>query len=167
MGKFFKTPWSHSFDSNNNYNNICQVCLKEMFDQDSRVYKDKKTALLLFCHRMDIPFYHEAADKELVKDDFILGNYVKYIVNVTQYKHKTFIDSLLDGELVKADEEVRDQKEIKWKASDIKNKNYVIHIIGYDCFEDINFTDSDRRYLFNTLTDYLSDDVIEEPHKLQ
>lgn len=53
-----------------------------------------------------------------------------------------------------------------WSAADRKNKNYVIHSLGYDPFDDKSYTDEDRRYLYNTMSGYMSDDVLEDPHKI-
>ena len=33
--------------------------------------------------------------------------------------------------------------------------------------EDANYTDEERKFLFNTMADYLTDEVLEDPHKLQ
>jgi hypothetical protein len=95
-----------------------------------------------------------------------MGLYLRQI-NGKQYQFKCFQQTILDGELNKTDQNIREEKEVKWNISDLKNKNYVIQTLGYDCFEDESYNDEDRKFLFNTLAGYLIDDVIEDPHKCQ
>jgi hypothetical protein len=82
---------------------------------------------------------------------------------------------VVEGGYIKAPEKEKSQSNdnmperepTRWRGADLKNRNYVISTIGYDCFLDDSYTDANRKFLFNTLADYLTDDVIEDPHKLQ
>lgn len=57
--------------------------------------------------------------------------------------------------------------ESNWTAGDHRNKNYIVQTLGYDCFDDQAYSMEDRRFLFNTMSGYLSDEVLEDPHKVQ
>jgi hypothetical protein len=134
-------------------------------------YKDEKIALIILCHYLDVYFSDELYDKIKDNANFSYGNYSK-LLNGTQYKAKNFTTYLVNK--IRDNTEQEDdynanlsEEESKWKASDRKNKLYVLQTVGYDCFDDENYTDSNRKFLFNTLADYLTDDVVEDPHKLQ
>ncbi|MDD2495262.1 MAG: hypothetical protein PHE29_08725 [Tissierellia bacterium] len=169
-GHFFMSKTSPLFVGNELYSNICCDCANELFNEMKLNYKDSKVALMIVCIYLDIYFSEELYNSIKDNANFSLGNYLK-LLNGNQYKAKnsiTFIVNLIQEQhLLKDESELREEKEVKWKQSDIKNKNYVIQTIGYDCFEDESYTDFQRRFLFNTLADSLTDDVIEDPHKLQ
>ncbi len=165
---FFMSKTSPLFISNDLYTHICADCTNDLFFEMQTRYKDTKMALMIICHYLDL--YFSESLYEQIKDNanFSFGNYCK-LLNGVQYKAKTFNNSLMEiiQNGIKANEEIRDDLESKWSKSDIKNKNYVISSIGYDCFEDENYTNNNRKFLFNTLADYLTDDVLEDQHKLQ
>lgn len=156
------------FTSNELYTHVCADCVNDlMFEMQTR-YKDTKLALMIVCHFLDVYFSEELYESIKDNANFSFGNYAK-LLNGTQYKAKSFTTALMEliknglkGSLV-----IQEEKETKWLSSDIKNKNYVLQSIGYDCFEDESYSDSNRKFLFNTLADYLTDDVLEDSHKLQ
>lgn len=167
-GYFFMSKTSPLFTSNELYTHICSDCVNElMFEMQTR-YKDTKIALMITCHFLDVYFSEELYESIKDNANFSFGNYLK-LLNGTQYKAKSFTTSLMniirDG--LKGAQTIQQEKETKWSSSDLKNKNYVLQTVGYDCFEDESYTDSNRKFLFNTLADYLTDDVVEDPHKLQ
>jgi hypothetical protein len=91
---------------------------------------------------------------------------VRLVINNKQYQGKTFLTTLVEGELDKSHKTLQDEREIKWSNEDKKNKNRELRILKYDPFEDA--TDEQRRFLFNLCSDYLQDEaIIEDPHKLQ
>lgn len=157
------------FVSNDLYTCICSDCANELYEEAKVKYKDEKMALIIVCHYLDVFFDNELYEKRKDDANFSLGNYLKH-ANLGQYKAKNFttflVNTLKDGNVLKGSLEVQIESEIKWSASDLKNKTYVLQTVGYDCFEDENYRDADRKFLFNTLSDYLTDDVIEDPHKL-
>lgn len=170
-GYFFMSKTSPLFVSNDLYANICSDCSNEIYEDMKLKYKDEKMALIIICHYLDIYFSEELYESRKDDANFSLGNYLKNI-NLGQYKAKNFTTFLVNA--IKEDEGLKGSQEIqlaneetKWNASDKKNKAYVLQTVGYDCFEDENYTDANRKFLFNTLADYLTDDVIEDPHKMQ
>jgi len=156
------------FTSNELYTHICADCVNDlMFEMQTR-YKDTKLALMIICHFLDIYFSEELYESIKDNANFSFGNYAK-LLNGTQYKAKSFTTALMEiiNNGLKGSLAIQEEKETKWLSSDIKNKNYVLQSIGYDCFEDESYSDSNRKFLFNTLADYLTDDVLEDSHKLQ
>jgi hypothetical protein len=77
-------------------------------------------------------------------------------------------EALATNKLIKGSQEIQTDKEEKWSKEDLKNKTRVSHILHYDPFEDENYTNEDRKFMFNLCSDYLVDETtIEDPHKLQ
>lgn len=167
-GYFVMSKTSPLFTSNELYSTICFDCATELFDEYKYKYKDEKIALIVICHLLDLCFSEELYEKIKDNANFSLGNYLK-LLNGTQYKSKNFttylINLLKDGQ--KSIETLRENEEAKWNSSDLKNKTYVLQSVGYDCFTDEGYTDANRKFLFNTMADYLTDDVLEDPHKMQ
>ena len=156
------------FTSNELYTHICADCVNNlMFEMQTR-YKDTKLALMIVCHYLDVYFSEELYENIKDNANFSFGNYAK-LLNGTQYKAKSFTTALMEliNNGLKGSLAIQEEKETKWLSSDIKNKNYVLQSIGYDCFEDESYSNSNRKFLFNTLADYLTDDVLEDSHKLQ
>lgn len=156
------------FTANESYSTICFNCASELFEDYKHKYKDEKVALIIVCHLLDLCFTDELYEKVKDNSNFSFGNYVK-ILNGKQYKSKNFttylINVLKEGQ--KTSETLRENEEAKWNVSDLKNKTYVLQSVGYDCFSDDGYTDANRKFLFNTMADYLTDDVLEDPHKMQ
>jgi hypothetical protein len=85
-------------------------------------------------------------------------------MNNRQWQYKTFSNTLVDGELDKSDKNVQEQREVKWSVADRKNRDTIIQIIGYDPFED--YTDENRKFLFNNLIRYFDDDIESDAYKI-
>ena len=57
---------------------------------------------------------------------------------------------------------------IKWSKKDKQNMNYVLSTVGYDPFEDLELSESDRKYCFNLLSGYFdTPGILEDGHKKQ
>jgi hypothetical protein len=165
---FFMSKTSPLFVANNLYAHICADCTNDLFAELQARYKDTKKALMIVCHYLDLYFSETLFEQIKDNANFSFGNYCK-LLNGVQYKAKTFNNTLMEiiQNGVKTNEDIRDEIEEKWSKSDLKNKSYVISAVGYDCFEDENYNNNNRKFLFNTLADYLTDDVLEDQHKLQ
>ncbi len=165
---FFMSKTSPLFTSNDFYTHICADCANDLFFEMQTRYKDTKRALMIICHYLDLYFCESLYEQIKDNANFSFGNYCK-MLNGKQYKAKTFNNSLTEiiQNGIRTNDEIRDEIEAKWTKSDLKNKNYVISAIGYDCFEDENYSNNNRKFLFNTMADYLTDDVLEDQHKLQ
>lgn len=166
-GVFYRNESSPLFKQNSGYATICKECIANLFEKISNTYGSDKIACIMICHYLDFPFYNYIFDAINGKNlTFSLGLYIRRMNNA-QVKGKTFLNSIASGELLKSDDVIKEEREDKWTVSDLKNKTFVIKSIGYDCFDDDSYTDEDRRFLFNTLSAYLVDDVLDDPHRAQ
>lgn len=166
---FFMNKSSNMFGANIGYTNLCVECTNELFKEYESRFKDTKLALMLICHDLDIYFSDALYDKMRLEANFTIGTYFRCI-NGKQYDRKCFNNYLLeivDNKGLRPETEIREDREDKWKVSDKRNKSHVLSSVGYDCFEDNNYSDEERKFLFNTMADYLTDEVLEDPHKLQ
>lgn len=166
--KFFVSNTSPLFVSNEMYTHICCDCANELFDEFKSRYGDYRSALIIMCHYLDIYFSETLYEQIKGNPNLTLGVYLRSL-NGRQYKSKSFNNYIFEimENGAKTHSEIREQVETKWSSSDIKNKQYVLSALGYDCFEDENYTENDRKFLFNTMADYLTDDVLEDQHKIQ
>jgi len=167
-GNFFKSTFSQLWNYNNKYFPVCKVCIEKMFKEYTDRYQSEETALKIICHYIDMPFYASLYQSIIEKNaTFSIGLYCRNM-NQRQFQYKTFLNSIVDGELTKTEKEIKEEREAKWSKKDIQNMNYVISTVGYDPFDDVGMTDMDRRYCFNILAGYCdTDGVQEDGHKLQ
>lgn len=158
-GNFYKTP-SIMYSGNGGYYPVCLPCLKDRFKDLSNRYGERM-AMTIMCHYLDIPFYYSMYDALIKKNDgFTIGSYVRQMNN-KQYQNKSFVNTILDKKELGIDESKFEEiKEEKWKASEHRNKNNVIEIIGYDPFE--GYSENQRRFLFSDIIGYLQEDGIED-----
>lgn len=158
------------YDGNEHYAHLCAGCVSNELEEFKIRYKDERLALILTCASIGVYFSEELYSSIRDNGEITFGNFKKAL-NGVQYRSKnfnTFLVELLEGNAqLKGNNELREDRETRWKAADKKNKRYVLETVGYDCFDDDSYTDENRKFLFNTLSDYLTDDVIEDPHKLQ
>lgn len=161
---FFKVSYTHIYDANDKYSNICVKCLNEMFN-DYKARWGEKTAMVIICHYLDIPFYYSLYDSIIQNNDgFTIGMYTR-VINGRQYAGKTFVNTLMDKRELEISQKDYDQeKEIKWTASEIRTKNLVIDTVGYDPFED--YSENDRRFLFNEIIKYFDEDITDDTYKI-
>lgn len=61
-----------------------------------------------------------------------------------------------------------DNKSVRWSKKDKQNMNYVISTVGYDPFEDLELSESDKKYCFNIMAGYCdTDGIVEDGNKMQ
>lgn len=174
-GFFYKVNKSNSHSGNAFYSHICKDCTQNLFDSLSSIYQNGRTALFLVCALTDTPFYEDAYRAVIRnnKENFVMSEYVK-MLNGTQYtmSMSDYLSRVISIGGVpktkttksKADEH-SDQTE-EWNKTDCQNRDYVIEIVGYDCFPPETYKEEDRRYLYNTMVEYIGDDA-EDNHKIQ
>lgn len=167
-GNFLKSTFSQLWNYNNKYFPVCKSCLEKLFKEYIDRYQSEETALKIICHYMDIPFYSSLYQSIIEKNTtFAIGLYCRNL-NQRQFQYKTFLNSIIDGELLRTQDEVKEEKESKWSKKDKQNMNYSISTIGYDPFDDLGMTDMDRKYCFNILAVYCDvEGVKDDGHKLQ
>ena len=168
-GKFFviKAPW---VEGNDGYSTICMDCAREAFEMYRARFRDERLALLLTCS-LTGHYFAEQLYIHLTNNDkeFALGVYFR-LLNTPGYNKKSFGDNLvewgLNGRVFVSKEEAQVCAESRWRESDKRNRTYVLSTVGYDCFDDESYTSEDKRFLYNTLASYLSDEAVaEDGHK--
>ena len=166
--KFFLAKWSKIWYTTNKRAPICKECIDELFSEYTKRYESERIALIMCCHYLDIPYYRVLYDSIVENNNFFnVGLYCRQI-NLGQYQYKSFINTLVDGELQKTDEEAKEEREAKWSKSDKQNMNFAISTCGYDPFDNCGMTDNDRKYCFNILSGYLdTEGVTQDGHKIQ
>ena len=168
-GNFFKNAKSDLFLQNDNRIPICSHCLEEIQKDLEKQFRDKRLVYMALCAFCDFYYTDKAFYDIADKADCSFGKYCRIISGQQQYKNKTFRDTI--AELNDTIAELTTPADMpiarKMNDQDKKNLTYVISSIGYDCFDDDSWNDDDRRFAYNTLADYLTDDVLEDSHKIQ
>ena len=165
-GNFYKSANSLYFISNNGIIDVCVDCLKELFSQLSKKYDSDRMALIAICALTDW-YYDESAYNTAIKnrEEFSIGVYAR-LMNTVKYKGKTFITSVAEKKLGETTIQMVEQThDVGWNDIDKKNRDTVIEIYGYDPFPDNDFSDKSRKYLFNTIIDFLDEETQEDAFK--
>lgn len=165
---FFTSKYSNVWVANDHKVMICKDCVQRLFDEFSRRYESEFIALKMICHYLDVPVCRSLYDSIVENNNFFgIGLYLRQL-QLRQSQKKSFINSLVDGELGKTEEEAKTERETKWSKADKQNMHYCISVCGYDPFENCGMTDLDRKYCFNILAGYCdSQGVSEDGHKIQ
>ena len=165
---FFKNGKSDIYIQNDSRIPICSNCLTELQENLEKKIRDKRIVYMIMCAYCDF-YYCDKAYYDTINNNGDFGKYARIIGGQQQYNNKTFKDSIIEFNdrmielLTPADMPVAR----KMNEQDKKNMTYVISSIGYDCFNDDSWTEDDKRFAFNTLADYLTDETLEDPHKIQ
>lgn len=165
--KFFKSLWTRLWAYSNKRVLFCKDCISKLMTEYVDRYGER-TALIICCAILDIPFYNVTYESIIENNNiFNIGLYIR-ILNGRQFQYKSFLNTIVENELAKLPEEVREEREAKWSSKDKRNMNFALSVVGYDPFVDCGMTDEDRRYSFNILAGYLdSEGVQEDGHKIQ
>lgn len=168
-GVFPYLPKSPMYEGNQGYGHICSECVDKMEKELSAQFNDQQAAFIVLCHYLDVFWNPEVYDQMRFQKDFCFRAYYSNM-NKGTWK-RSFRDNLeaglLTGAFTKSEAELQEAQEQKWSAEDLRNKQYVITTVGYDPFRDPNLTQLDQRYLYNTCADYLDDDTVSDPHRIQ
>ena len=169
-GNFFKSSKrSDIYIQNESRVPICSNCLQDLQIELEKRFRDKRMVYMTLCAYCDIYYCDKAYYDVVEKNNGDFGKYCRIINGQQQYIGKTFKDTL--AELNDRITELSTPADLpiarKMNDQDKKNLSFVISSIGYDCFDDESWSDDDRRFAFNTLAEYLTDDVLEDPHKVQ
>jgi len=169
-GRFYMVSRNDAFNGNEGYTNICYTCANQYFNDYKQRFGDEKLALMLVCTQVGHYFSEPLYDK-MIEDgeEFTLGNYFRAL-NGAQYKGKSFITYMMelyrDNKTFQPTEEKREEQEEAWRVADQKNKRLCLNAYGGDPFDDDCYSTADRRFLFTQLASYLTDEVMEDKHRL-
>ena len=165
---FHKSSASVMWSGNNKYTPFCKRCIEVIYEDTALKYGSKRTATMIICHYLDVPFYADVA-QNLIENNIVytFGMYSKMVQFSKNYMGKTFVNTLLDKvELIKSEDNIRETREAKWTTRDKNNRKYVESIVGYDCFDTVATSDEDRRFCFNLMARYCDDDSVKyDSHK--
>ncbi len=171
--KFYKSKSSLIFTPfNESYTTLCTDCIDILYEELRIRYHDDKLGFICILHYLDIYYDPKVYDELIRGQTFSFSEYMRRMGFVA-YKGKSFNNSLidiisdLDHNSLFGNQPDEEESDIAWADNEITNKNYVIQNFGYDPFSDSSYTDEDRKFLFNTLSNYLDDAIIEDPHKMQ
>lgn len=169
-GVFPYVPKSSLYSYSKGYAHICYDCVDKMVEELIEEYQDKQSAYIVMCHYLDI-FFDEEKYAELLKASpdmtFSLYSGRMNMGNVDRSFATNLESIILSGKFSKTEEEVEAAIEQKWRPEDQRNRNYVLMNAGYDPFKDPSYTQSDLKFLYNTAANYLNDDVVSDPHRIQ
>lgn len=146
---------------------FCKSCIEKLYKEDAERY-GTETAIMITLARLDLPYIKSLYIALVEKYGACnLGTYIRSL-NGIQYKDKTWSNSITDGELGRNENDIREQREGKWKRSDKNNMYSVISMVGYDPFADLGLNENERKYCFNVMAGYCAIPGIEEDgHKLE
>ena len=157
---YFTKSNSDVFKTTKGYCPICNKCLDKKYEFYIQQY-DQAIATKIMCHYLDIPYLHDIylrlADKQ---EEFTYKTYSGALTNLKNVD-KTFANSLLrtdKDDLSLADKEYA--KNRYWSPSDVRDRDSVLEIVGYDPF--VGYSEEDRIFMFKNLIGYLDEDGIED-----
>ena len=183
-GHFYKSPnKSPLWLANGGYAPICKTCIDKFKSVIADRYKSEEYAMKVICHYMDWYFSSEAfASLAKNAQQYTPGMYSRIVNNTTQWKGKTFIDCISDGEISKTNivagrsgtipgemaPPMVSPTDVTWDDKDEKNRRYVIETYGYDPLEDmLEATVMDKKYCYNALSGYCdTEGISEDGHKM-
>ena len=168
IGNFYKNAKSDIYNENDSRIPICSNCLQELQVNLEKKFRDKRLVYMALCAYCDIYYTDKAFYDVTDKPDGDFGKYCR-IINGSQYKNKTFQDTIMDlnDKIMELTTPADMPIARKMNDQDKQNMTYVVSSLGCDPFDDDTWSEDDKRFAFNTLADYLSDDVLEDPHKVQ
>ncbi|MPL95067.1 hypothetical protein SDC9_41230 [bioreactor metagenome] len=161
---FYMVRYSELYIKNDRRAPLCRECVKELFETYSKRYQSDRTACIMLCYMLDIPFYHSLYDSIVTNNNiFSIGLYLRQLNN-QQYQYQCFSQTILSRELEKKEKDIQEAKEDKWTPQEKRSAEEVINALGYDPFD--GYPSNDRRFLFSEFIKYLDEDTAEDPYKL-
>lgn len=161
---------------------VCKECAREIAFEFYTKDVNITHAIFCACRLLDIPFIictdrgtnviqnsiDKFADYDKTSPVYIqkiMGEYIRLINSLKQYNGFSF----KDGETSFPNEnndtkEVIEENEVKTSKLDCQNEEDVIRLLHYDPFENEN--KQDRKFLFNKMVDFLNEEILEDPFKV-
>ena len=146
---------------------VCKQCMIDLYSYLVKKHDDCKIALYFLCRLLDYYFdssvYYTAEQQANNSNSNIAQIYFQKINSLPQWSSKTFSESApLDSNTNTNIFET----EIKLDTNELdkRNREDVIRMVGYDPFENEN--PMDKKYLYNTLVDFLDESTLEDSFKL-
>lgn len=164
-GNFYKTN-SIIMKANNQRQVVCKQCVVDLYEYFVKKYDDCKIGLYFLCRLLDSYFdssvYFSAEQQANNSGSNIAQIYFQKINSLPNWAGKTFSESTpienINTNIFQTEIDL-DTNEL-----DKRNKEDVIRMVGYDPFENEN--PMDKKYLYNTLVDFLDESTLEDSFKL-
>jgi hypothetical protein len=164
QGNFFKSR-SESYKANGGYVHICNDCINLIFN-DLRVrYQDERKTLKIICYLLDWYYSNDIYTSIIENNSNFSPSLYARRLNQKQCANKTFLTSLFDGSLDRTTVDIYQDREEKWSADEIKRRETVLNVYGYDPFPIEDYSDKDRKYLFANLLEYFDDEIENDAYK--
>jgi len=153
--------------ANNQRMVVCRQCVIDLYVYLVGKHNDCKIALYFLCRLLDVYFesslYYSAEQQANNSNSNIAQIYFQKCNSLPQYASKTFSESSpLDSD--KNINIFETEIKLDTNEEDKRNKEDVIRMVGYDPFENDN--PMDKKYLYNTLVDFLDESTLEDSFKL-
>ncbi|MDD4778994.1 MAG: hypothetical protein PHT02_00125 [Tissierellia bacterium] len=164
---FYKSS-SLTMRGNNGRMVVCKKCVLELFALLLNKYEDCKTALYYLCQLLDVYFdanlYPSVEVQATNSNSNIAAIYFQKINSLNQYSSKTFVDSTLIAQCGENSLINKTNQNLEFNEEDLRNKEDVIRMVGYDPFENEN--PLDKKGLYNSIVDMLDESTLEDSFKL-
>lgn len=193
MGDHFVTInkfWqSESPINKNGYLHICSDCINDLFDKFYKKFKNKPDDFIVNSNTIEFDLQTERALKETCRYIDLCFNYDAYQSLVTHVSslvgtgrtvgkmfgiYKSKLSTVVKtnsgiGTTYEFSDEIKvhveqEKEQEEYTKNDLKNKEDVIRLIGYDPFE--YEKEEDKKYLYNTLIEYLDEATLKDSFKL-
>lgn len=153
--EFLRNRCSQLYLANDGCVSICKKCTEELFDSYTKKYNSTKKACMIMCAMLDYPYIAEVfTNVQQSSPIFSFSVYTRQL-NGRQWSKKTTEFSIMTGEFGKTEENIQEQKEQRWSKDEIRIRDEVIGVCGYDPFS--SYPDADRKVLFGELSKFLGD----------
>jgi len=154
--------------ANNQRMVVCRQCCIDLFVYLVNKYDDCKTALYFLCRLLDVYFesslYYSAEQQANNSNSNIAQIYFQKVNSLPQYGSRTFSESSPLDSNNNNTNIFETEIKLDTNEEDKHNKEDVIRMVGYDPFENDN--PMDKKYLYNTLVDFLDESTLEDSFKL-
>lgn len=167
-GKFYKIKTYSPYSENGGYCAICINCTKALFQELKMRHGDERCALIMLCSCTGHYYSETKYNQMCTRGTFTISGYLSFMSSANM--EKNFITYLVEcmetSKAFMASYDDVEKKKVLWNKADRQNKEYCDQTLGFDAFTDEVYTESDKKFLYNTLASYLTEDVVEDPHKL-
>ena len=178
----FYNSWNPTYNFNMRKIPYCKECIQEMYEEYYKITGDSRLAIYNLCRKLDL-FYSdkifEGALKSVVKGKALIPSYIKIYngfhdnakygdnfsdsanfidIEMLEQKYKSGMVVTDDGQ------EVQTKGIVGLNEEDEINKKDCIRMLGYDPFFDND--ESEQKFLYNTLINFLDDATLSDAFKL-
>ena len=145
--------------------NVCKDCILENVDVTN--IESVKSMLARLNRPFIFEMWNSSVEEGKNRNKNPFGLYIKSLLLNGKYRDLTFFDTndkLITNNMEENNFERDTYSQINMSPEDLKNKEDVIRMVGYDPFETEH--EADKRHLYNKLIDFLDESTLEDSFKL-